>query len=101
MTPAVAASFERAGALSSYTPAMKITRIDTTYWRSGSDLPWKPNWVWVRVYTDSGLEGLGETYPRKEVEASGVLSQPTTAPIHSDIPAECACQPKERSKHAM
>jgi L-alanine-DL-glutamate epimerase-like enolase superfamily enzyme len=49
---------------------MKITRIDSTYWRSGSDLPWKPNWVWVRVHTDSGLVGLGETYPRNEVEAS-------------------------------
>ncbi len=53
---------------------MKITRIDSTYWRSGSDLPWKPNWVWVRVHTDSGLVGLGETYPRNEVEASVVHS---------------------------
>jgi len=53
---------------------MKINRIDTTYWRSGADLPWRPNWVWVRVYTDSGLVGLGETYPRNEVEASVVHS---------------------------
>ena len=74
VTPAVAASFERAAALSSPAPAMKITRIDSTYWRSGSDLPWKPNWVWVRVHTDSGLVGLGETYPRNEVEASVVHS---------------------------
>jgi L-alanine-DL-glutamate epimerase-like enolase superfamily enzyme len=73
-TPAVAASFERAAVLSSYTPTMKITRIETTYWRSGSDLPWKPNWVWVRIHTDSGLVGLGETYPRNEVEASMVHS---------------------------
>ncbi len=74
VTPAVAVSFERAAALSSPAPAMKITRIDSTYWRSGSDLPWKPNWVWVRVHTDSGLVGLGETYPRNEVEASVVHS---------------------------
>ncbi len=74
VTPAVAASFERAAALSSPAPAMKITRIESTYWRSGSDLPWKPNWVWVRVHTDSGLVGLGETYPRNEVEASVVHS---------------------------
>ena len=74
VTPALAASFERVAALSSYTPTMKITRIETTYWRSGSDLPWKPNWVWVRVHTDSGLVGLGETYPRNEVEASVVHS---------------------------
>jgi len=53
---------------------MRITRIDTTYWRSGSELPWKPNWVWVRLYTDSGLVGLGETYPRNEAEASLVHS---------------------------
>jgi len=53
---------------------MKITRIDTTYWRSGGELPWKPNWVWVRVYADSGLVGLGETYPRTEAEASLVHS---------------------------
>jgi len=53
---------------------MKITRIDTTYWRSGAQLPWKPNWVWVRVYADSGLVGLGETYPRNEAEASLVHS---------------------------
>jgi galactonate dehydratase len=74
VTPAVAASFERAAALSSPAPPMKITRIDSTYWRSGSDLPWKPNWIWVRVHTDSGLIGLGETYPRNEVEASVVHS---------------------------
>jgi len=74
MTPAVAESLQRAVALSSSAPAMKITRIDTTYWRFASDLPWKPNWVWVRVYTDSGLVGLGETYPRNEVEASAVHS---------------------------
>ncbi len=74
VTPAVAASLQRAAALSSPAPAMKITRIDSTYWRSGSDLPWKPNWVWVRVHTDSGLVGLGETYPRNEVEASMVHS---------------------------
>ena len=53
---------------------MKITRIDTTYWRSGIELPWKPNWVWVRVHADSGLVGLGETYPRNEAEASLVHS---------------------------
>jgi L-alanine-DL-glutamate epimerase-like enolase superfamily enzyme len=74
VTPAVAASLQRAAAISSPAPAMKITRIDSTYWRSGSDLPWKPNWVWVRVHTDSGFVGLGETYPRNEVEASMVHS---------------------------
>jgi L-alanine-DL-glutamate epimerase-like enolase superfamily enzyme len=65
---------EQAAGQASSAPAMKITRIDTTYWRPGVEPPWKPNWVWVRVYTDSGLVGLGETYPRNEVEASLVHS---------------------------
>ena len=55
-------------------PPTKITRIDTTYWRDGAALPWKPNWVWVRVHAASGLVGLGETYPRNETEASAVHS---------------------------
>jgi len=32
--------------------------------RFNEEVPWKPNWVWVRLYTDSGLVGLGEPYPR-------------------------------------
>jgi hypothetical protein len=71
---ALATLQQQAAAQAGSAPAMKITRIDTTYWRSGVELPWKPNWVWVRVYTDSGLVGLGETYPRNEVEASLVHS---------------------------
>jgi galactonate dehydratase len=74
LTPALATLQEQAAGQASSAPAMKITRIDTTYWRSGVEPPWKPNWVWVRVYTDSGLVGLGETYPRNEVEASLVHS---------------------------
>ena len=43
-------------------PAMKITRIDTTYWKSQDAAPWRPRWTWVRVYSDSGHVGIGETY---------------------------------------
>ncbi|MGO9271370.1 MAG: mandelate racemase/muconate lactonizing enzyme family protein [Terriglobia bacterium] len=74
LSPAVAGLPSAAVALGDSAPAMRITRIDTTYWRSGAELPWKPNWVWVRLYTDSGLVGLGETYPRNEAEASLVHS---------------------------
>jgi len=74
LTPALAALRQPVAAQANSAPAMKITRIDTTYWRSGAELPWKPNWVWVRVYADSGLAGLGETYPRNEAEASLVHS---------------------------
>jgi galactonate dehydratase len=51
---------------------MKINKIETVYWRDGSKVPWQPNWTWVRVYTNTGLVGLGETYPRNEAEASFV-----------------------------
>ena len=32
-------------------------------------------WLWVRVHTDSGLIGLGETYPHPESEEAVVLSR--------------------------
>src|SRR5208337_1863170 len=77
LAPALATPQERAAAQASSAPAMKITRIDTTYWRSDAEPPWKPNWIWVRVHADSGLIGVGETYPRNEAEASVVHSTVT------------------------
>jgi len=74
LTPALGTLQQQAAARARSDRAMKITRIDTTYWRAGAEPPWKPNWVWVRVYTDSGLIGLGETYPHNEAEASVVHS---------------------------
>ncbi|HYM10364.1 MAG TPA: mandelate racemase/muconate lactonizing enzyme family protein [Bryobacterales bacterium] len=53
---------------------MKVTSIDTIYWKSQQAAPWWPHWIWVRVHTDSGLDGIGETYPRNEVEAAMVHS---------------------------
>jgi galactonate dehydratase len=60
------AAFHRAAAAA---PSMKITRIDTVYWKSRNDAPFWPHWTWVRVHADSGLIGIGETYPRNSVEA--------------------------------
>src|ERR1039457_1550108 len=74
LTPALAGVNAGAFAQTSAAPEMKITRIDTTYFRPDSNLPWEPNWVWVRVHTDTGLVGIGETYPRNETEASMVHS---------------------------
>lgn len=73
-SPAFAELVPRAAAQAKQAPPVKITRIDTTYWSNGDLLPWKPNWVWVRLHTDSGLIGLGETYPRNEAEAALVHS---------------------------
>jgi L-alanine-DL-glutamate epimerase-like enolase superfamily enzyme len=58
---------------------MKITGIDTIYWKRGQDAPWWPNWTWVRVQTESGHVGIGETYPRNEAEAAVIHS--TVAPL--------------------
>ncbi len=73
-TPALLNNGSTAAGQARSGPPMKVTRIETTYFRPGVDLPWKPNWVWVRVHTDSGLTGLGETYPRNEAEASVIHS---------------------------
>ena len=51
-------------------PPMKITHVDTIYWKSHDDAPFWPHWTWVRLHTDNGLTAVGETYPRNAVEAS-------------------------------
>lgn len=53
-------------------PPMRITQVDTVYWRNRSDAPWQPHWTWVRLHTDNGLTAIGETYPRNAVEAAAV-----------------------------
>jgi len=55
-------------------PSMKLTRIDTIYWKSRADAPWWPHWIWVRLHTDTGHTGIGETYPRGEAEAALIHS---------------------------
>lgn len=55
-------------------PSMKVTRIETVYWKSRDAAPWWPHWTWIRVHTDSGHVGVGETYPRGEAEAALVHS---------------------------
>ena len=72
LSPALAGTGAQAFAQTSSVPDMKITRIDTTYFRPGSNLPWEPNWTWVRIHTNNGLVGLGETYPRNEAEVGVV-----------------------------
>jgi len=39
-------------------PAMKVTRVETIYWKTREAAPWWPHWIWVRVHTDSGLTGI-------------------------------------------
>jgi galactonate dehydratase len=73
LAPALAGLWKRAAADA---PAMRITRIDTVHWESRDDAPFWPHWTWLRVHTDNGLIGLGETYPRNAAEA---------ALVHTDV----------------
>ena len=48
---------------------MKITSIETIHYRGGAALHFGPiQYLWVRIHTDEGLVGLGETYPHPEAE---------------------------------
>jgi galactonate dehydratase len=48
---------------------MKITSIETIHLSKGITVHAGPvQWLWVLIHTDSGLIGLGETYPYPEAE---------------------------------
>jgi galactonate dehydratase len=52
---------------------MRITAIETIHLRRGITVHAGPiQWLWVRIHTDSGLTGLGETYPHPEAEKAVV-----------------------------
>src|SRR5687768_5153353 len=52
---------------------MKITAVETIYVSRGVTVHQGPiQWLWVRIHTDTGLVGLGETYPWPEAEAAVV-----------------------------
>lgn len=52
---------------------MRITAVETIYLPRGITVHAGPiRWLWVRLHTSTGLVGLGETYPRPEVEAAVV-----------------------------
>ena len=72
LTPALAQVGSQALAQKGPAPDLKVTRIDTTYFRPGANLPWEPNWVWVRVHTNTGLVGIGETYPRRTAAVKNI-----------------------------
>lgn len=52
---------------------MKITAVETVTLEKGVTVHAGPiRWLWVRVHTDDGLTGLGETYPWPDAEAAVV-----------------------------
>lgn len=51
---------------------MTITGVETVYWKTRGDAPFWPHWTWVKIQTDAGVFGIGETYPRNPVEVAAV-----------------------------
>ena len=46
---------------------MKITKVEAVRFRRDLRIQGLfPNWTWVRLYTDAGLIGIGESYPTQE-----------------------------------
>lgn len=54
---------------------MKITKVETVQLRHSTEVHWGLiGWLWVRVHTDDGIIGLGETCPASAVESAVVLN---------------------------
>jgi L-alanine-DL-glutamate epimerase-like enolase superfamily enzyme len=59
---------------------MHITAIETIRLERGVTVHAGPiRWLWVRIHTDTGLTGLGETYPQPDAEAA--IVQRALAPV--------------------
>lgn len=59
---------------------MKITAVETISLARGITVHQGPiRWLWVRIHTDDGLIGLGETYPWPDAEAAVVRN--SLAPV--------------------
>ncbi len=53
-------------------PPSKIARIETVYWKTREDAPFWPHWTWIKIETEDGLSGVGETYPHNAAEAGAI-----------------------------
>jgi L-alanine-DL-glutamate epimerase-like enolase superfamily enzyme len=54
---------------------MRITRVETVELRERTVVHvGSVGWVWVRIHTDEGLVGLGETFPATPSEKAIVLN---------------------------
>lgn len=52
---------------------MKITKIDAVRFRSDLRIQGiAVNWTWVRLHTDTGLIGIGESYPTQEAQVGAL-----------------------------
>jgi L-alanine-DL-glutamate epimerase-like enolase superfamily enzyme len=52
---------------------MKITKVEALRFRRDLRIEGVfPNWTWVRLYTDKGLIGVGESYPTQEAQVGAL-----------------------------
>jgi galactonate dehydratase len=59
-----------------YALPVKITAVETIHLSRGITVHAGPiQWLWVRIHTDAGLVGLGESYPNAEAEKAVVHSK--------------------------
>jgi galactonate dehydratase len=66
---------ERAQAAAQSAGPMKITKVEAVRFRQDLRVRgFAPNWFWVRLHTDKGIFGTGETYPGYDAHA-GALKQ--------------------------
>src|SRR5260370_40251155 len=64
---------------------MKITAVETIYLPRGISVHVGAiTYLWVRIHTDEGLIGLGESYPNAEAEAGIVHSRLAAALLGKD-----------------
>lgn len=55
---------------------MKISRVEVIHARRGITVHAGPiGWLWVRLHTDTGLTGLGESYPHPGSEKAVILDR--------------------------
>ena len=67
---------------------MKITAVETIYLPRGITVhAGAITYLWVRIHTDEGLIGLGESYPNAEAEASIVHSRLAAVLLGKDASA--------------
>ena len=62
----------RYSAAASQAAPLKVTAVETAYWNSRQDAPFWPHWVWVKIMTDAGVFGIGETYPQNSDDAAAI-----------------------------
>jgi galactonate dehydratase len=55
--------------------AMKITQVETVELCQSTEVHWGViGWLWVRIHTDEGIVGLGETCPASAVEKAVIIN---------------------------